>query len=393
MCLLLNIFAGAAKSHFHILVRFTQYSKAKKAKVDMGSAYSTGYAKFATVQWYREGSALYGADGFAAAQATFRDSDLPAGCMTGRVVAITGSNQGIGFSAAVGCAKLGAEVHLLCRDASRCAEAATKIRSLVPNAAAQVVCHTLDVSEFDAVRRFAAEFSRSLGGTKKLDVLINNAGCMPTSLSLTKFASHEAITACTFGGCFLLTGLLLPLMTPQSRVVNVSSAGQYCVAPRVIDLDFTFGSDDKAAQAKAYDGTLYYAYAKKHQVMLTEHMNKVLRGGAASQAPTFHVMHPGWATTEAVKTAMPDFYERNKATLRTPEAGADTIVYLAGSPSVASDAGGGFWFDRKRVRTDMPHIPGISVTSTAATDAQREALFKLVYDYVGGEIPAFKSLV
>ena len=43
----------------------------------------------------------------------------------------------------------------------------------------------------------------------------------------------------------------------------------------------------------------------------------------------YHVMHPGWADTAAVRSSMPEFYEKMKDRLRTVEQGADTIVWLA----------------------------------------------------------------
>jgi len=44
-------------------------------------------------------------------------------------------------------------------------------------------------------------------------------------------------------------------------------------------------------------------------------------------------MHPGWADTPAVRNSMPDFHRRLKDKLRSPEQGADTIVWLAASKS------------------------------------------------------------
>ena len=64
-------------------------------------------------------------------------------------------------------------------------------------------------------------------------------------------------------------------------------------------------------------------------------------------------MHPGWADTSALRVAMPDFHKSNQATLRTPAQGADTIVWLASSPSVAQQSGN-FYFDRAEVRQHMP---------------------------------------
>jgi len=58
-------------------------------------------------------------------------------------------------------------------------------------------------------------------------------------------------------------------------------------------------------------------------------------------------MHPGWADTPGVETALPGFYRITKRLLRTPEEGADTIVWLAASTEAAL-VSGQFWLDREQ---------------------------------------------
>jgi hypothetical protein len=57
-------------------------------------------------------------------------------------------------------------------------------------------------------------------------------------------------------------------------------------------------------------------------------------------------MHPGWAQTPGVTDSLPGFDKIAKPILRTPEQGADTIVWLvaAAEPSRSS---GRFWHDRR----------------------------------------------
>jgi dehydrogenase/reductase SDR family protein 12 len=40
-------------------------------------------------------------------------------------------------------------------------------------------------------------------------------------------------------------------------------------------------------------------------------------------------MHPGWVDTLAVRTSMPDFYQKMKDKLKDEDEGADTIMYLS----------------------------------------------------------------
>ena len=57
-------------------------------------------------------------------------------------------------------------------------------------------------------------------------------------------------------------------------------------------------------------------------------------------------MHPGWADTAGVRNWMPVFRALTRPVIRTPEQGADTIVWLGGAPE-AVETTGLFWHDRR----------------------------------------------
>jgi dehydrogenase/reductase SDR family protein 12 len=57
-------------------------------------------------------------------------------------------------------------------------------------------------------------------------------------------------------------------------------------------------------------------------------------------------MHPGWADTAGVRSSLPRFYRVTRRLLRTPEQGADTIVWLAVRQAPPAPSGA-FWFDRQ----------------------------------------------
>ena len=60
----------------------------------------------------------------------------------------------------------------------------------------------------------------------------------------------------------------------------------------------------------------------------------------------FFTMHPGWADTPAVQTSMPDFHARLKDRLRSPEQGADTVVWLGISTAALEEKSGGFYLGK-----------------------------------------------
>jgi dehydrogenase/reductase SDR family member 12 len=95
--------------------------------------------------------------------------------------------------------------------------------------------------------------------------------------------------------------------------------------------------DAQCARMSPYDGVKVYAQNKRGQVVMTQQL--------AAEWPGVHFssMHPGWADTPAVRTAMPDFHRRMASRLRTQEQGADTIVWLALSPAATKQPSGLFF--------------------------------------------------
>ena len=82
------------------------------------------------------------------------------------------------------------------------------------------------------------------------------------------------------------------------------------------------------------------------RILLTEEWAEKWRGNGI----VVNAMHPGWADTPAVRTSLPRFHAVTKAILRSPEEGADTVVWLAASPA-AEGRSGLFWFDRAPAAT------------------------------------------
>ncbi|MEZ4398826.1 MAG: SDR family NAD(P)-dependent oxidoreductase [Kofleriaceae bacterium] len=250
----------------------------------------------------------------------FRVADLPAD-LTDRTYVVTGANAGLGLATARALTVRGATVWLLCRDAAR-GEAA---RAALAAAGGKVRLVVVDVGELAQVRRAAAAID-----ALHVDGLVHNAGALPHTRAVTT-DGHEVDFAVHLAGPHLLTRLLLPrLRAARGRVVFVSSGGMYSERLAVDDLQW---------EARPYDGVVAYAQVKRAQVVLAE------LWAAREPDVSFHAMHPGWADTQGVATALPAFYRATRRFLRTPGEGADTIVWLAAAQP-APVPSGGFWFDR-----------------------------------------------
>ena len=96
-------------------------------------------------------------------------------------VLITGGNSGIGFCTAQQLAGRGAEVVLACRDQTKGQAALARIKGGHPQA--RVRLFPLDLSDLAQVRGCARRLNDELDG---IDVLINNAGVVPTRQQFTR---------------------------------------------------------------------------------------------------------------------------------------------------------------------------------------------------------------
>lgn len=262
--------------------------------------------------------------------------------LSGRVVAITGANSGIGYAAAQALAQRRATVYLLVRNREKGEAARGQILLATRNP--HVYVETLDLGSLTAVRACAARLREQ---TNRLDVLINNAGAEFRTRQLT-VDGYEASLATNVLGPFLLTQLLQPLLraAAPARVINVSSGGMYAARLDVNDLQF---------ERKPFGHLAAYAQAKRAQVMLTE----LWAAQWKHDGIAVNAMHPGWVDTPIVRAGLPTFRAVLGRLLRTPDQGADTIVWLAAAAQPAAITGE-FWFDRRvrpKHKTDRTRSP------------------------------------
>ena len=290
--------------------------------------------------------------------------------MDGKVVLVTGATSGLGLAAAEGFARLGATVRLLARSVQRGERARAQIAARFPNSDVQVGLS--DLSDLESVRRFAERLGEETG---RLDVLVNNAGALTSERALS-VDGIELTFATNVLGPFLLTNLLVPLLeqSKPARVINVSSGGMY--TQRI-------HPDDLQMAHEEFDGPAAYARTKRAQVILTELWAERLQDTGV----VVHAMHPGWVDTPGLKSSLPRFYALTKPLLRTPEEGADTIVWLGAAPEPARSTGG-FWHDRhqrpihrvpwtkqtrqdhERLWTECERLSGWHETPTPAAETQ-----------------------
>jgi NAD(P)-dependent dehydrogenase (short-subunit alcohol dehydrogenase family) len=249
--------------------------------------------------------------------------------MNGQVCVVTGATSGIGKAAATALARLGAQVLLVGRDRGRAEAAAAQIGSV---SALPPKVEIADLASMAQVRSLAGR----LAGLERIDVLINNAGLMPSERRVTP-DGFESAFAVNHLAPFLLTSLLLPKLTGPARVITVASGAHTTASLDLDDPNMEHG----------WDSWRSYANSKLANILFTRELARRLGGTAV----TANCMHPGLVRTRLSRDLRPVLrlgLALGRPFFASPKRGADTIVYLASSPGVAGRTGG--YYARRQLR-------------------------------------------
>lgn len=287
----------------------------------------------------------FGAPGFHARCRTWSDTDIPSD-LSGRTFVVTGANAGIGRATTEGLARRGATVVMACRSLDRARTAQGELSDVTDAPAERLPIVNVDLASLASVRDAAAEIADRWPA---LDGLIHNAGMLVDDRTRTEDGLESTLAVHVIGP-YLMTELLAPTLAAADlgRLIFVSSGGMY---GQSLDVEALEDASDDAP----FDGVLAYARAKRAQVVLA-------RGYADRLGPDVISvsMHPGWADTAGVRTALPRFHRLTRRWLRTPDQGADTVVWLAGTAPAHLESGR-LYFDRLP-RTE--HLPGMPTSSS-----------------------------
>jgi NAD(P)-dependent dehydrogenase (short-subunit alcohol dehydrogenase family) len=166
---------------------------------------------------------------------------------------------------------------------------------------------------------------------------------------------------------FLLTHLLLGALksAAPSRIVTVASRAHENAKPVFDDLQTT----------RKYSSMGAYGASKLANILFTRALAKRLEGSGV----TATCVHPGFVRTNFGANNASDVSPLIKGIFglisrfaRTPEKGAETVIYLAASPQVEG-ASGGYYFDCKRIEP----------SAAAQDDASAERLWQISEQLVG----------
>jgi NAD(P)-dependent dehydrogenase (short-subunit alcohol dehydrogenase family) len=247
--------------------------------------------------------------------------------MTGKTCLVTGANSGIGKETALGLARMGAHVVLVCRNQQKGEQAMADIRRGARRSP-ELDLLIADMSSFGSVRALAAQV---LQRYERLDVLINNAGAAVTSRTLSA-DGIEMTVAGNYLGAALLTFLLLDRLksSAPSRIVNVSSEAHRSARLDMSDLQF---------QTRKYSPIGAYGQSKLLMNAFTFELARRLEGSEV----TANCLHPGVVATNIWPADAPMIFKVLIALARpfmlNEKRGAEVSLYVATAPEVEEMSG------------------------------------------------------
>jgi NAD(P)-dependent dehydrogenase (short-subunit alcohol dehydrogenase family) len=225
-------------------------------------------------------------------------------------------------------AAAGARIVLVGRDAGRLGEVGTELSALTGEDR-----YPLVLGDMSSLRSVRAVVDQVMASEQRLDIVVDNAGAIYRDRGETAEGIERTLATLVCGPFALVAGLLPMLRASRGRVIAVTSGGMYTQSVDVDDIEFADGS---------YNGTIAYARAKRIQVVLIREWARRYHDAGVS----FNAMHPGWADTPGLGESLPTFRRVMKPLLRSAEEGADTIVWLATTPTVSAP-GGRLFLDRR----------------------------------------------
>ena len=264
--------------------------------------------------------------------------------MQGKRVLITGATSGIGKISAQELARMGADVTIVGRNEA-------KTRSLLSQLIAESGNDNndmllADLSSIEETRRVADEFNQK---HQRLDVLLNNAGAY-FSTFYRSVDGYELTFALNHLSYYQLGNLLLDIMQAtasdqgEARIINVSSSAHQRAGANGLH----WADMQEASQ---YGGFAAYGTSKLAHILFTYELARRVEDTNV----TVNAVHPGMVNTSFGDNStgfMRHIFKVLKPVFgRSPQKGAETLIYLASSPEVAGISGK-YWADKKHKRSN-----------------------------------------
>ena len=296
------------------------------------------------------------------AQAATIYQPLP-GSLAGQVHVITGSSAGLGLESAKRSAVAGATIVMTTRSEAKGEKAKKQVQEYLQERSItnpDIYALTLDLNDLSSVKSFPDRYKQILG-TKRIDVLMNNAGAINDKSEITKDGFERTFQS-NYLGPFLLTSALFPYLNRNgSRVINVSSTAHQFA--RIVEtgkpgLDMNNLNGELSYGNEGWEA---YGNTKLENILFTQELQR--RADAAGFTWLTAVsLHPGvvgtdiWRNTYVAKSNSATSLQALASTLfyknvLSTEEGANTQIMLATDKEIVK---GKYYDEHGRVKELAP---------------------------------------
>ncbi len=161
-----------------------------------------------------------------------------------KTILLTGATDGIGLETAKLFAKEGYHLLIHGRNAQKLEKVKAELIDI--NQDIEIKSFVADLSLIENTKSLANEI---LGTVSKIDVIINNAGVFVTEETRTEEGLDIRFAVNTISP-YILTRMLLPILSKKGRIVNLSSAAQASVDFSALKGETRLPHDSAYAQSK-----------------------------------------------------------------------------------------------------------------------------------------------
>jgi len=255
--------------------------------------------------------------------------------MHGKIVVVTGANQGIGRIMARELARSKARVIMACRSMDHARKVSTELK-------AELGFGDLEVRELDLAHpESILQFAKSLViDHPRINGLINNAGVSMRNLERTQ-TGMEITFAINVLGPQLLTTLLVDQLREAGPARIVFVASDHAGGLDFSDLNF---------EKRRFTGDKAYKQTKQANRMLTREWARRLEPDQVWVNSMTPGLMPNTGLFRQAKPAEKFFMRQLGRLIGVPiEDGADTAIWLACEPKLENETGG-FYLKRKNLK-------------------------------------------
>lgn len=279
---------------------------------------------------------------------SFTDKDVPS--LVGKVYIVTGGNAGVGLELVKILYSKGATVYIAGRSASRIETEIGKITAQYRTSKGSIRSMILDLSDLTTI---APSVSKFLIQESRLDVLFLNAGISNAPAGSITAQGHQLHMGTNCLGPFLLTKLLLPVLTSTAKTAPCASIRVVFTSSGVMEMNTLPGGLVLAEQEPgkhSKDNVRNYSASKAGNWILASEFDKRIRSSGivcVAQSPGT-LKTKGWDSAPWIMRAM------MAPVMHDPIMGAYTELWTGLSPQVILEDGGRLSIPWGRWHTSPP---------------------------------------